>query len=64
MNVENQTLAPGKLVTIRDIQDALSCSKTKAWELVKAGHLTPIKFGIRMTRFKSEEALELMERGI
>lgn len=56
-------LEPGRLLTIKDIQTYLSCSHAKAWNLVKAGHLTRVRFGPRMTRFRSEEALALMERG-
>lgn len=56
-------LQPGTLVSIKDVKQALQCCHSKAWELVKTGHLTPIKFSKRMTRFKSDELLVLMERG-
>lgn len=56
-------LQPGTLVTIKDVQSALSCGAAKAWGLVRTGHLTRIKFGARMTRFRAEQVLELMERG-
>jgi len=54
----------GTLMTAKDVQVALHCCATKVWMLAKDGHLTRIKFGPRMTRFKSDEVLQLMERGI
>lgn len=64
MGTTTPRLQPGMLITIKDVQDALSCKSAKAWGLVRDGHLTAIKFGKRMTRFKSEQVLQLMERGI
>lgn len=57
-------LQPGRLITIKDVQAALSCKAAKAWGLVRDGHLTRVRFGARMTRFRSEQVLELMERGV
>lgn len=57
-------IQPGRLLTIKDVQEALSCKAAKAWGLVRDGHLTRVRFGARMTRFKSDEVLELMERGV
>ncbi|MGD9685790.1 MAG: helix-turn-helix transcriptional regulator [Desulfobacter sp.] len=54
----------GTLLSIKDVQIALNCGKAKAWKLVRDGHLTRIKFGSRMTRFRSEQVLELMEKGV
>lgn len=59
-----QRLQSGTLVTIRDVQSALSCGAAKAWGLVRDGHLTRIKFGPRMTRFKADEVMKLVEKGI
>jgi excisionase family DNA binding protein len=56
-------LTPGHLVSIKQVQIALSCSRAKAWRLVKDGSLTAVKFGSRMTRFHTEQLLQLMERG-
>ena len=64
METATPQIQPGRLLTIKDVQDVLSCKAAKAWGLVRDGHLTRIKFGNRMTRFKSEQVLELMERGI
>jgi len=63
MTAEIRELRPGTLVTIRDVQTYLQCGKAKAWNLVKDGHLTRVRFGARMTRFKSDEVLLLMEHG-
>lgn len=57
-------LTPGTLITIKDVQAALSCGASKAWALVKAGHLTRVRFSARMTRFKTDEVLRLIEKGI
>lgn len=57
-------LQPGCLVSIREVKAALQCCHSKAWGLVRDGHLTPIKFSKRMTRFRSDELLLLMERGV
>lgn len=64
MDTTTPQIQPGRLLTIKDVQDALSCKAAKAWGLVRAGHLTRVRFGPRMTRFRSEEVLSLMERGI
>lgn len=64
MEATTSQLQPGKLVTIKDVQTALSCKAAKAWGLVRDGHLTRVKFGSRMTRFRSDEVLALMERGL
>lgn len=55
---------PGRLLSIKDIQSYLSCSHAKAWGLVRDGYLTRVRFGARMTRFKADEVLALMEKGI
>lgn len=57
-------LRPGTLVTIKEVQEALCCKSAKAWGLVREGHLTRVRFGARMTRFKADEVLELMEKGL
>lgn len=64
MQTTTPHLQAGRLLTIKDVQEALSCKAAKAWGLVRDGHLTRIKFGPRMTRFKSDEVLALMERGL
>lgn len=64
MDTTTPRLQPGILITIKQVQVALSCGPAKAWNLAKDGHLTRVKFGPRMTRFKSDEVLALMERGI
>lgn len=63
MDTTTPRLQPGTLITIKDVQDALSCKSAKAWGLVRDGHLTRIKFSARMTRFRADELIELMERG-
>ncbi len=64
MDTTTPRLQPGMLITIKDVQAALSCKSAKAWGLVRDGHLTRVRFGARMTRFKSDEVLQLMERGL
>lgn len=64
MDTTTPHLKPGTLITIKDVQAALSCKAAKAWGLVRAGHLTRVRFGPRMTRFRADEVLDLMERGI
>ena len=56
-------LKPGILITIKDVQAFLCCGKAKAWCLVKDGYLTRVRFGTRMTRFRSDEVMRLMEHG-
>ncbi len=64
MDTTTPRLQPGTLITIKDVQAALSCKSAKAWGLVRDGYLTRVRFGARMTRFRSDEVLQLMERGI
>lgn len=64
METATTGLRPGTLVTIKEVQATLSCCAAKAWALVRDGHLTRIKFGTRMTRFKSDEVITLIERGL
>ncbi|SJZ92053.1 hypothetical protein SAMN02745119_02008 [Trichlorobacter thiogenes] len=64
MQTTTPQIQPGRLLTIKDVQLALCCGKAKAWNLVKAGHLTRVRFSARMTRFKSDELIELIEKGV
>ena len=64
MQTTTPRLLPGTLIAIKEVQLALSCGKAKAWNLVKDGHLTRVRFSARMTRFKSDELIELIEKGV
>lgn len=64
METTTPRLQPGMLITIKDVQAALSCKSAKAWGLIRDGHLEVVRFGRRMTRIKSDSVIALMERGI
>lgn len=64
MDTTESRIQPGTLITIRDVQAVLNCKASKAWQLARDGHLTRVRFGSRMTRFRAEQVLELMEKGI
>ena len=57
--IEARGLVPGTLVQDKTGAAALGVSRTKFWALVKDGLLTPVRFGNRCTRFKSDEILAL-----
>lgn len=60
----NETSAPSRLVSIKEVKALLGCGASKVWSLVRGGHLTRVRFGARMTRFRYDEVLDLMEKGI
>lgn len=59
-----EELAPKTLITDKTGAKALGIGRTKFWSLVKAGVIQPIKLGTRCTRFRAEQVLGLMERGL
>ena len=52
-----------RLVSTKELENLFGCKRTKVWKLVKEGHLTPIKFGQRMTRFSLLQAQKLAMKG-
>jgi len=59
-------LTPGKLLRIKQfIPDILPMSKSKFWDGVKKGIFPqPVKLGPRVTAWKSEDLLALIEKGV
>lgn len=57
-------LTPGTLTTDKGVAAALGICRTSVWNMAKAGHLTTVKLTAKTTRFKADEVLALIERGI
>lgn len=57
-------IQPGTLLKAKEVKTALSCGIAQVWVLARKGQLNPVRFGTRMTRFRSDEVLALMEHGI
>lgn len=57
-----------KLLTLKDVEDITSLSKTTIYEMVKAGNFPqPVKLGPRSTRWYESEVLahiEALPRGV
>ena len=54
--------ASARLGDKRDVCAILKCGPTHIWNLTKAGALTPIRLGRRMTRYDLAEAHALADR--
>jgi len=57
-------LTPGTLTTDKGVAAALGICRTSVWNLAKAGHLQAIKLTSKTTRFRVDEVLQLIERGV
>ena len=66
INTEAETtvLSPGVLTTDRAIASALGICRATVWNMVKSGHLHPVKLTAKTTRFRTDEALKIMQEGI
>lgn len=51
------------LLTYDEVADTLGTSRRHVERLVTAGHLRPIKLGVRMVRFDPRDVRALIERG-
>ena len=53
-----------RLIRLRDVLDLLPISKSTWWDGVRAGkYPTPVKLGNRITCWRLEDVLELVDKG-
>lgn len=64
MKSDASKLVPGTLTTDKHVAAALSCCRSTVWNLVKTGHLTPIRLTPKTTRFKTDQVLQLISQGV
>lgn len=64
MTTENLSRLAGNLLTVKESMAALRVGRTKLYELINAGQVEVVRFGLRSTRVKASSIEKLLINGI
>ena len=59
---QNRPSAPDRLLTVQEVCERLTCSRTALWRLGKNGTLRPVAFLGRPTRYRESDVSKLLKK--